>query len=140
MIAKTEQQLRLRHTVVFLDCCHAGNVLGASHLKRIDIDGIVNDLARDESGAVVLTAASGNQLSLESDEWDNGAFTKALVEGMDGSAMKGPSGRITWLALALYASSRVDSLTQGAQTPVMLQPRHRARLPNRRRSVGARSA
>ena len=39
------------------------------------------------------------QYSLESDEWKNGAFTKALVEGMRGKAYLRNTGRITYRML-----------------------------------------
>jgi len=39
-----------------------------------------------ESGAVVFAASTGNQYPLEDAKWNNGAFTKALVEGFTGRA------------------------------------------------------
>lgn len=35
-----------------------------------------------ENGAVVFTSSTGRQYSLENEDWGNGAFTKALVEGL----------------------------------------------------------
>jgi uncharacterized caspase-like protein len=35
---------------------------------------------------VVFTSSTGNELSQEKEEWNNGAFTKAVVEGLRGAA------------------------------------------------------
>ncbi len=74
----------LGKTLLFLDTCHAGNVLGGTQRTALDITGVINELASAESGAVVFAASAGQQYSLESDKWGNGAFTKTLVEGLSG--------------------------------------------------------
>src|SRR5207248_4321748 len=57
-------------TVVMLDTCHAGNVLGGRKLRgSADANGFVNELVAAENGVVVFTAASGRQSSQESKEW-----------------------------------------------------------------------
>jgi len=55
-------------------------------------------------------------------EWGNGAFTKGLVEGIEGKASYGGSGRITVDMLDLYGSERVEELTGGQQTPTTVKP------------------
>jgi uncharacterized caspase-like protein len=55
-------------------------------------------------------------------EWGNGAFTKALVEGIRGKADFKSTGRITVNMLDLYVSERVKELTQGQQTPTTAKP------------------
>lgn len=108
-------------TVFFVDACHSGNIMGTR--KGIpDINGIVNELTSAENGAVVFTSSTGNQYSLESDEWANGAFTKALVEGLRGKADYDKTGRITINMIDLYVSERVKELTKGAQTPSTTKP------------------
>lgn len=109
-------------TIVFIDTCHAGNALGTARLKGLDINGVVNELSSAENGAIVFASSTGRQLSEESDDWDNGAFTKALVEGIDGKAAVGGTGRITWESLSLYVSDRVKELTDGEQTPTTIPP------------------
>ncbi len=77
--------------VVFVDTCHAGNVMGRR--GGTDINAVVSELASASSGAVVFSSSTGNQYSLEKSEWGNGAFTKALVEGLSGKAdMQGTGG------------------------------------------------
>ena len=71
---------------------------------------------------VVFTASTGRQYSLEDPLWQNGAFTKALVEGIEGKADYGSKGEITVNMLDLYLSERVKELTKGQQTPATAKP------------------
>jgi uncharacterized caspase-like protein len=82
----------------------------------------VNELTSAENGAVVFAASTGRQVAQERDEWGNGAFTKALLEGLSGSADYGHTGKITVNMLDLYISERVKVLTNGAQTPTTAKP------------------
>jgi WD40 repeat protein len=106
-------------SVLFIDTCHAGNVLGAGRRKAMnDMTGVINELASAESGTVVFSASTGRQYSMEDDQWKNSAFTKALVEGLSGEADTHKSGRVTHAALAYFISERVKQMTRGEQSPV----------------------
>lgn len=109
-------------TLFFIDTCHSGNVLGGRRGLPDDLNGIINELSSAESGAVVFAASTGNQYSLEDAKWNNGAFTKALVEGFTGRADYSGKGRITINMLDLYISERVKELTGGKQTPTTAKP------------------
>jgi WD40 repeat protein len=109
-------------TLFFIDTCHSGNVLGGRRGLADDLNGIINELSSAESGAVVFAASTGNQYSLEDVKWNNGAFTKALVEGITGRADYTGKGRITINMLDLYISERVKELTGGKQTPTTAKP------------------
>jgi hypothetical protein len=52
----------------------------------------------------------------------NGAFTKALVEGLDGKADLLHNGTITLSELDAYVLNRVKELTEGQQHAVMSRP------------------
>ncbi len=109
--------------IFFLDTCHSGNVLGpARRAVRNDVAGVVNELSSAENGVVVFSSSTGRQFSLESSAWGNGAFTKALLEGVAGSADYMKTGRITHKMLDLYVSERVKDLTKGEQSPVTQAP------------------
>lgn len=108
-------------TLFFVDTCHSGNVMGTRR-GVADINGVVNELASAENGAVVFASSTGRQYSLEDASWDNGAFTKALVEGVNGRADYSGKGRITINMLDLYLSERVKELTGGKQTPTTTKP------------------
>ena len=106
----------------FVDTCHAGNIMGVRRAASRDITAVINELASAENGTVVFASSSGNQYSLEDDVWGNGAFTKAVVEGLDGKADYTGKGKITINMLDLYISERVKELTRGKQTPTTTKP------------------
>lgn len=126
--------------LLFLDTCHSGNVLGGRRSRdpgpevaraaqdaiggqdRGDVTRFVGDLANIEQGIVVMAASTGRQASQESQEWKNGAFTLALIEGLRGSADFRSTGRVTINMLDLYVSERVRELTDGEQTPATAKP------------------
>ena len=107
--------------VVFVDTCHAGSVMGARR-GVADITAVVNELASAENGAVVFASSTGRQYALEDAAWGNGAFTRALVEGIGGKADYTGKGKITVNMLDLYLSERVKELTKGRQTPTTTKP------------------
>ena len=109
-------------TLFFVDTCHSGNVLGSTRRALIDINGMVNELSSAENGAIVFAASTGKQYSLENATWNNGAFTKALIEGLSGRADYNKNGKITVNMLDAYVSERVKELTGGRQTPTTAKP------------------
>lgn len=107
--------------IFFGDTCHSGNVLGVN--KGVtDITVLINELSDTENGIVVFTSSTKNQLSNEHKDWQNGAFTKALVEGLEGKADYSKKGKITVNMLELYISERVKELTGNQQTPATAKP------------------
>ena len=105
--------------LIFVDTCHAGNVMGGVMARTArDATSAINDLASSENGLVVFASSTGGQFSQEDPAWGNGAFTKAVVEGLLGAADFKKRGRITYKGLDAYVSDRVDELTKGEQTPV----------------------
>ncbi|MEW6209640.1 MAG: hypothetical protein AB1631_14830 [Acidobacteriota bacterium] len=122
----------------FIDTCHAGNVMGKRGRKSAmpDIMGPVNELSSAENGAVVFASSTGNQYSLESEGWGNGAFTLALIEGMDGEADLMNQGKITVDMLGAYVSDRVKDLAEGQQTPTTTKPKTIPDFPIAIRVIG----
>ena len=117
-IRRTMTSLQGR-ALMFIDTCHSGNVLGKALRNRSsDNTNAVNEIAGAENGIVVFASSTGSQLSQESPAWGNGAFTKALVEGLRGEADLTKRGRITYKQLDAFVSDRVEELTRGQQTPV----------------------
>jgi len=108
----------------FVDSCHSGNALGTAKTRGIgsDTDAFVNELASAENGVVVFAASTGRQLSQEDKAWGNGAFTKAVVEGLSGKADFQKTGKITHKGLDYYVAERVKVLTKGTQSPVSIAP------------------
>ena len=108
--------------VLFLDTCHSGKVFASQTRDLADITPFIAELASADNGVVVFAASTGRQASHEKEEWNNGAFTKALVEGLQGLADAQHTGRVTLNMLDLYISERVKQLTQGLQTPTTAKP------------------
>ncbi len=106
----------------FVDTCHSGAVMGGRRGAGPDMTAVVNELSSAENGAVIFSSSTGSQYSLENADWGNGAFTKAVVEGLSGKADYTGAGRITVNMLDLYISERVKALTGGKQTPTTMKP------------------
>lgn len=73
---------------------------------------------RRGTGTIEISAASGSQSALESDKWQNGAFTYTIKEAIiDDKAKDGEN--ITGKSLRRYILDRVERLTQGRQIPMV---------------------
>ena len=109
--------------VVFMDACHSGSLMKTGRRRgHPDVTRIVNELISAENGAVVFSSSTGRQYSLEDEKWGHGAFTKALVEGLEGAADVNNEGKITCKSLDLYITRRVKDLTNKQQTPTTNYP------------------
>ena len=71
---------------------------------------------------MAYASSTGREVSQEDPSWGNGAFTKALIEGMRAKADVSGKGVITTAGLDLWVSERVKDLTRGSQHPVMIRP------------------
>lgn len=105
-------------TIVFLDACHSGGIGGGGAVST-EISAILAGWQKADSpnGAVIYASSTGDQLSQENIEWMNGAFTKALLEGLKGHAHPAKAGPISVSLLENYVSRRVKELTADQQTP-----------------------
>lgn len=108
-------------TLDFIDTCHSGNVMGARR-GVADITAVINDLTVAENGVVVFASSTGRQFSLEDDAWRNGAFIKALVEGLNGKADYTKYGAVIIDELDTWPADRVKQLTHNQQTPTTTKP------------------
>ncbi len=114
--------------LLFMDACYSGNILKGKRTRGIpvaatsDVRGFVNELISAENGAIVFASSAQGQRSLEADEWGNGAFTKALLEGLSGKADPYHQGKITPSMLYYFIAEQVKKLTNGEQTPLMDKP------------------
>lgn len=108
--------------LMFLDTCYAGQMMRHTERAPLDLERFVQELVQAESGVVVFSSSSGKQTSQESADWRNGAFTRAVVEGLSGKAALPGHEAITLSMLDLYISERVKQLTGGVQTPTLSRP------------------
>lgn len=107
---------------LFLDTCHAGDVFGRRGRASMDVIGLVNRVSEPSNGVIVYASSTGNQYSLEAPEWGNGAFTRAVVDGLNGEAQYRQRSYITTSMLATYVKERVKDLTTNRQAPTVNMP------------------
>jgi uncharacterized caspase-like protein len=121
-ISRTLKQLA-GNALFFFDTCHSGQAAGISFRGAMDYNKLINEIA-GSANAIVLASSTGAEFSQERDEWQQGAFTKALLEGLSGAADVLPKdGIVTIDELNLYVKERVKELTGGLQHPVDLRPK-----------------
>ena len=77
------------------------------------------DLRRG-TGAAVISSSSGNEYSLEGEQWKNGVFTYALLNGLKNhGADANKDQTVTVSELQGYVIDQVRTLTQGGQNPTV---------------------
>lgn len=106
--------------LLFVDTCRSAGVLGERGV--IDVNGIVNGLSSAEVGGAVFTASLAKESAEESAALQNGAFTYALIEALQGKAGFNKDGELTFSLLEEYLYDRVRELTEGRQTPSATKP------------------
>jgi uncharacterized caspase-like protein len=73
--------------ILMVDTCRAAAVAGSGKARSaVNFDQILKEMQSDYRGLVTFAASTGKQVSVEKPEWGHGAFTKALLEGLDGKA------------------------------------------------------
>ena len=100
-----------------MDTCYSGGFSG-DELRRgtVDFTSAYQDLVSGEHGLVIWASSTGKEQSVERDEWRNGAFTGALLEGI--STIKADLNRDYLLSdqeVAAFMGNTVKSLTDGKQ-------------------------
>ncbi|MCD6507412.1 caspase family protein [Candidatus Poribacteria bacterium] len=105
--------------ILFVDTCHAGAVSGR---KGVRMDDMIRDLVSEESGVVVMAASTGREVSVELPDRKHGAFTFALIEGLNGKADLNGDEAVYLTELDAYLTDRVKELTKGTQHPTTQKP------------------
>ncbi len=143
--------IRARKKLLMMDTCHSGEVdkdetsaavvetfaegaVKGRMVRGLEFEkplGMKNSLhlqqelfadLRRSSGAVVISAAGGMEVSLESADWKNGVFTYALLRGVkEKQADKNKNGRIQVSELRDYVMDEVRRLTHDRQSPTVRQ-------------------
>jgi hypothetical protein len=80
----------------------------------------VNDLQRiHETNLTIFAACGANQTSHELVDWNNGAFTKVLIDGLtnrNNNQQLSKNGEVTIAALGTYLTEYVPALTKEVTT------------------------
>jgi hypothetical protein len=84
--------------------------------------GFANSLSGDGNGVVMYASSTGREVSFESAEWENGAFTEALLSILDDPNIYGSDGKLSISELDEALTERVEELTEGRQNAVMTKP------------------
>jgi len=106
--------------LLLADTCHSGAITGNSKWKD-QSQANKNQFLRtaNNNNVVVFSSSSGSSFSMENEEWGHGAFTKALIEGLNGKAVGYKKGLVKLTYLQDYVRERVIELTDGSQTPTI---------------------
>lgn len=105
----------VRAVVVMLDTCHAGALRVASP-SLVASDDPTARLSAGE-GFFLLAATKAGEDSKEEPDLGHGAFTYALLEGLQGAADADGDGLLSVSDLFGYVARRVPQLTGGEQHP-----------------------
>ena len=118
--------------MLFLDACHSG-ALGNNLMKTrgtVNNTEAIREITSAEHGVVVMSAATGNESSLEHPDWKHGAFTYALLKAMEQKKADFNSDGIVYLReLDFFVADEVKNITKGKQHPTTLKPSTISRLP-----------
>jgi len=108
--------------LLLLDICHAG-ALGEGRRGRLSAEDAIKQLT-EGTGVTVLSSSQGRELSQEGPQFrgGHGAFTAALLDGLEGAADRDAGNRdgtVSLTELTTYVMRRVPEITRNAQHPVM---------------------
>jgi uncharacterized caspase-like protein len=108
--------------ILVLDTCHAGAINVA--MRNVSSGEDLAATMKTATGLYVLSASKGGETSIEGSEFrlpgeknGHGAFTYALLKGLNGEANTNRSAYMTVTELFSYVSSVVPRLTSGQQHP-----------------------
>ncbi|SHI83624.1 Caspase domain-containing protein [Rubritalea squalenifaciens DSM 18772] len=108
--------------LVLLDICHAGQIGQKRRGGGLTSEDAVKVL-EDGTGTVVLASSTGRESSFEDKSYrgGHGAFTAALLDGLEGMADKKAGNSDGWVyltELTSYVARAVPQMTGGAQHPI----------------------
>ncbi len=134
-----------RKKVMFIDACHSGEIdkdevvenfiaeeesgelifRGAQRSVKNKYDINSFDLSRSlfadmrlNNGSTVVSSAGGAEFAIEGEQWNNGVFTFALLQGLaDKNADLNDDGIIMLSEIQSYIQVQVHNITNGQQTP-----------------------
>ena len=110
------ENLKSRHTLVFLDTCHAGGIEGG---KKHSAESL-RELVSDEVGAIMFGACKPRESSIEDPQLRHGIFTEAILEIFADPSKDLPpaDGLLSIDELVFPLGRRVADLTHNQHTVV----------------------
>ncbi len=109
--------------LILMDACHSGQ--GGSKDPATDVNDMIKQLNENRNGLTTIASSRGDEKSYEDDLWSNGAFTKAIKEGLkEGKADRDGNKVITVAELYQYLNSVVPQMVfqvkKEVQNPIMI--------------------
>lgn len=94
-----------------------GGLSNATQTRRYVEEMFSSTVAQD--GICVLAASAGAEFAMESDEWNNGVFTTALISTLQDPAHADSNrdGRMNLAEMLLYVPEKVRIMTRNMQSP-----------------------
>lgn len=148
-IRQLQENTLASNKIMFIDTCHAGDLEGVAPQGASDLTGGVTarggfrrvstlpdkpaDVALDDlkdafvdlrtrSGSTIIAASGGAEYALESEQWNNGVFTYAVIRGLrDKWADTDRDLSISIDELREFVGEQVLALTGGRQRPTTRQ-------------------
>jgi WD40 repeat protein len=116
--------------LLLVDACHSGQLGKNMGQGTSDNTEAVREIASSEYGVVIMAASTGSEYSLEHADWQHGAFTLSLIEGLQNhKADIRPDGTIYLRELDFYVAERVKDLTENRQHPTTQKPSSISAMP-----------
>jgi WD40 repeat protein len=105
--------------LLFVDTCHAAGITGAKAILRDPL----YELTSDEYGAIVFSSSLSREISREDEQWQHGAFTKAILDTFATQESDiNDDGFLSLTEMEQSVCDRVQDMTDGEQHPVMKRP------------------
>lgn len=103
-------------SAIFMDVCQANDPRNAEACTTA-VMRLGNDLSNAEQGVALFSASTAHHEAQENPARENGMFTTALIEGLNGQAALAGAKQISVSMLDLYLSQRIKALTNNQQIP-----------------------
>jgi|AntRauTorckE5430_2_1112549.scaffolds.fasta_scaffold00411_1 hypothetical protein len=96
--------------MLFIDACYSGGFIGKDDDEVRAINETLKALTEAQQFMVTFTSSRGNQKSYEHPNWQHGAFTKVLLEGLNGKADQNNDRKITINEISSYLEMEVPKI------------------------------
>lgn len=108
--------------ILFIDACYSAALL--QNTRSASTEHFIEQLNRAGNGMIMYASSSADTKSREDNKWQNGIFTKVLLEAMNGATMKPNREGLSANELGYYLEERVNQLTEGKQIPKYINPKN----------------
>jgi len=126
-VAKQLRRSKAQKIVLLLDACHTGAFSSSNSLvalrgaNAVDINRLLGAMGQAQPGRAVFSSSSAAEPSREGEQFcgGHGAFTCALLTGLQGEADTNRNGLVELRELYDFTYHAVKTSTEGYQNPVI---------------------